>query len=458
MVGADGAHEAPTATRAAASRAPRHRRDAPFPAPLPSTTCARPLATTTADPSPRPAKVMRRRHQASTPARSAKEAAHRHAFAAIQLHECHPACSDSLVETTHADKASGRRKASLRRRCERERERNRSLQALPTAWVMSGTIRRGRRDQSRQQAPGLTLHNAKSMDDLLTDLRMAATHAPAMIPQAEVRAQAGRTATGGILLRRSMRPSTAAPADQARAMEGHGHRQYSSDALGTSQGPVDPASLEPRMFSAIAVHRRRSQAASSSPKPRSDADGQYSADQVASDAAQLFLREGPVDSRYARPAGMEDPRYAGMPTHPAQSLQPRPTSPAARPPQFNAPSTYGGPNSYSVQSFGQASDPWLGLCQRIWRRAPNAAPNFNTFHGHDPRLGANGMQGSLTPARTRTTRRRRRITHRIDRSVRSLRLRRTAHARIRSRHATFRLRARGRCPSSRCRQVAWSRA
>ncbi|GAC76617.1 hypothetical protein PANT_22d00113 [Moesziomyces antarcticus T-34] len=274
---------------------------------------------------------------------------------------------------------------------------NRSLQA-PTNGLGHRQERsdEGVRDQSRQQAPGLTLHNAKSMDDLHRPAH-GSTHAPAMIPQAEVRAQAGLDRDGRYPAPSIMRPSTAAPAGPGARDGGHGHRQYSSDALGTSQGPVDPASLDPRMLQ----RNRSAQAAipSSQQLANHGPTRMASTPQIRSPPMQPnYPARGPVDPRYARPAGMEDPRYAGMPTHPAQSLQPRPTSPAARPPQFNAPSTYGEPNSYSVQSFGQAQRPLApGYVNEFGARAPNAAPNFNTFHGHDPRLGANGMQGSLTP-------------------------------------------------------------
>ncbi len=274
---------------------------------------------------------------------------------------------------------------------------NRSLQA-PANGLGHRQDRsdEGVRDQSRQQAPGLTLHNAKSMDDLHRPAH-GSTHAPAMIPQAEVRAQAGLDRDGRYPAPSIMRPSTAAPAGPGARDGGHGHRQYSSDALGTSKGPVDPASLDPRMLQ----RNRSAQAAipSSQQLANHGPTRMASTPQIRSPPTQPnYPARGPVDPRYARPAGMDDPRFAGMPTHPAQSLQPRPTSPAARPPQFNAPSTYGGPNSYSVQSFGQAQRPLApGYVNEFGVRAPNATPNFNTFHGHDPRLGANGMQGSLTP-------------------------------------------------------------
>lgn len=244
------------------------------------------------------------------------------------------------------------------------------------------------REPSRQQttgpAPSLTLHNARSMDDL-HGVSQPPSQASAITSQADVRKQAGMDRDGRYPAPSIMRPSTAAPAGPGARDSAYGHRQYSSDHQGSNRASVDqiPA-LDPRV-----LQRNRSAQAAipSSQQPVSHGPTRMS--------STPQIRSPPMQSSY--PAqGHIDPRFNAQPPHGAHPMQARPTNLAVRP-QFNAPPNYAGPNSYPAQSFGASPRPMAaGYVNEFGARAPATGANFNTYHGHDPRMTAGAMHAPLT--------------------------------------------------------------
>ncbi|SNX83227.1 related to BCK1 ser/thr protein kinase of the MEKK family [Melanopsichium pennsylvanicum] len=283
--------------------------------------------------------------------------------------------------------SSGRRPSYIeedRPRIEAESRANRSLFAPANG---SGH-RQERSDEGARlgQASGLTLHNARSMDDLHRPLQPA-SQSSAMTSQAEVRKQAGMDRDGRYPAPTIMRPSTAAPAGPGAPGGGSGHRQYSSDVQGSVRVPVDPStSLDARV-----LHRNRSAQAAI---PSSQQLVSHGPIRMSSTSQ---MRSPPMPNGYVA-QGQLDPRFNAQPPHPAHTMQARPASMVGRP-QYAASPTYGGQPQHQAQSYGQATQRSMGpgYVNEFGARAPNAAPTFNTYHGHDPRLNANVMQGSLTP-------------------------------------------------------------
>lgn len=294
---------------------------------------------------------------------------------------------------------SGRRPSHVddeRLRMEAESQSSRTLQA-PT----NGSGHRQERSDEAARAPPLTLHNARSMDDLHR-APQPSSQPPAMTSQAELRKHAGMDRDGRYPAPAIMRPSTAAPAGPGTRESGPGHRQYSSDAQSNARVPSDPTvALDARL-----LQRNRSAQASIPSSQQIINHGptrMSSTPQIRSPPMQTAYTSqgpGPGDPRFARPAGFDDPRFGGQPPHPGQAMQARTSHLSARP-QYPGPPNYGGQNPYQSQSFGQAGPRPMGpgYVNEFGARAPVSGPSFNTYHGHghDPRAGANGMQGSLTP-------------------------------------------------------------
>ena len=286
--------------------------------------------------------------------------------------------------------SSGRRPSHVEDERPRiEAEPQRSLQAPPNGSShrqerSDEGARETARPQVSAQAPGLTLHNTRSMDDLHRPAQPA-FQSSAMTSQAEVRKQAEMDRDGRYPSPALMRPSTAAPAGPGARDSGHGHRQYSSDAQGG--GRVDPTSaLDSRMLQ----RNRSAQAAIPS--------GQ----QLVSHGPTRMtstpqIRSPPLQPKFAV-QGHVDPRFNGQIPHSAHTMQVRPANLLVHP-QYTAPPSYGAQNAYQAQSFGQATPRPMGpgYVNEFGARAPSAGANFNTYHGHDPRLNANGMQNSLGP-------------------------------------------------------------
>ncbi|SPO21850.1 related to BCK1 ser/thr protein kinase of the MEKK family [Ustilago trichophora] len=276
-------------------------------------------------------------------------------------------------------------------RLEAESHANRSLQAPPNGpghrqERSDEGLRETSRQQMARQAHGLTLHNARSMDDLPRQPQPSSQPSP-ITSQAEVRKQAGMDRDGRYPAPAIMRPSTAAPAGPGARESGSGHRQYSSDAQGSGRPPVDPvASLDAR----ILQRNRSAQAAI----PSSQQVVSHGPTRMSSTPQ---IRSPPLQNAYAS-QGHADPRFNTQPPHSAHGMQARPANMVARP-QYTAPPNYGGQAPYQSQSFGQAAPRPMGsgYVNEFGARAPASGPSFNTYHGHDPRLNANGMQGSLTP-------------------------------------------------------------
>ncbi|KAJ1028652.1 hypothetical protein NDA16_001818 [Ustilago loliicola] len=309
--------------------------------------------------------------------------------------------SSSMTPNTpavHSSASSGRRPSHVddeRPRMEAESQSNRTLHAPP-----NGSSHRQERSDEVARAPALILHNARSMDDLHR-APQPSSQPPAMTSPAELRKQAGMDRDGRYPAPAIMRPSTAAPAGPGTRESGQGHRQYSSDAPGNGRAPLDPtAALDARL-----LQRNRSAQASIPGSQQQVVNHgptrMSSTPQIRSPPMQTaYAAQGSVDPRFARPAGFDDPRFNGQPTHAAHGMPARPNTMTARP-QYPGPPTYGGQNPYQSQSFSQAAPRPMGpgYVNEFGARAPASGPNFNTYHGHsyDPRVGANGMQGSLTP-------------------------------------------------------------
>ncbi|SJX61747.1 related to BCK1 ser/thr protein kinase of the MEKK family [Sporisorium reilianum f. sp. reilianum] len=248
----------------------------------------------------------------------------------------------------------------------------------------------GARDSSRQQTlgptSGLTLHNARSMDDLHRPAQPA-PEPSTMTTQAKVRKQAGMDRDGRYPAPAIMRPSTAAPAGTGARDTGSSHRQYSSDAQSSGRPPVDPASgLDARM-----LQRNRSAQAAIPSSQQLVSHGPVRM------SSQPQIRSPPMQNAYVGQAQV-DPRFNAQPPHSAHAMQARPSNMVARP-QYSAPASYAGPPTYQAQSFAQGTPRPIapGYVNEFGVRAPASGPNFNTYHGHDPRMNANAMQGSLTP-------------------------------------------------------------
>ncbi|SPC66915.1 related to BCK1 ser/thr protein kinase of the MEKK family [Ustilago sp. UG-2017b] len=280
-----------------------------------------------------------------------------------------------------------------RPRIEAESQSNRNLHA-----PANKSNHRQERSDEVARAPPLTLHNARSMDDLHRPPQPSFQPA-AMTSQAELRKQAGMDRDGRYPAPAIMRPSTAAPAGPGSRESGPEHRQYSSNAQSSGRPALNPtAALDARM-----LHRNRSAQASIPGSQQVTNHGptrMSSTPQIRSPPMQsTYVPPGAGDPRFARPAGFDDPRFNGQVTHAAHTMQARPNNMAARP-QYPGPLTYGGQGPYQSQSFGQAGPRPIGpaYVNEFGARATASGPNFNTYHGHshNPRVGANGMQGSLT--------------------------------------------------------------
>ncbi|CDW98684.1 hypothetical protein [Sporisorium scitamineum] len=248
----------------------------------------------------------------------------------------------------------------------------------------------GARESSRQQSlgqtSGLTLHNARSMDDLHRPAPPA-SEPSTMTTQAEVRKQAGVDRDGRYPAPAIIRPSTAAPTDTGARDTGSSHRQYSSDAQASGRPPIDPATgLDPRM-----LQRNRSAQAAIPSSQQLVSHGPVRM------SSTPQIRSPPMQNAYVA-QGQVDPRFSPQPPHSAHAVQARPANMVARP-QYSAPASYAGSSAYQAQSFGQATPRPMGpgYVNEFGARAPASGPNFNTYHGHDPRMNANAMHGSLTP-------------------------------------------------------------
>lgn len=345
--------------------------------------------------------VQDRRSIASSGDGSANESWARHgasasdgAPSAIPTQRSSSVNANASAAQSSSSGSAGRHPSNLeddRQRYDAEPGVNRSLHAPATGsghWQERSDegARESLRVQTTAQLPGLTLHNAKSMDDLHRPSQ-SASQPSTLTTQAEVRKQAGMDRDGRYPTPAIMRPSTAAPAGAGARESASSHRQYSSDALGSSRSPQEPTlGLDPRMLqrnrSAQAAIPSGQQLVNHGPTRMS------STPQIRSPPMQhVYLGQGQID-----------PRFNTQPPHSAHPMQAHPSNMVARPPYSAAPSFASQP-AYQSQSFGQAALRPMGhgFVNEFGARAPAASVNFNTYHGHDPRMNASAMQGSLTP-------------------------------------------------------------
>ncbi|KAJ9478244.1 Serine/threonine-protein kinase BCK1/SLK1/SSP31 [Pseudozyma hubeiensis] len=245
----------------------------------------------------------------------------------------------------------------------------------------------GARDSLRvrtvEQTHALTLHNARSMDDLHRPAQHA-TQPSATALQAEVRKQASMDRDGRYPTPAILRPSTAAPAGTGAREGGSSHRQYSSDAQSSGRAPPEP--VDPRL-----LQRNRSAQASI---PGGQQVVGHGPTRMSSTPQ---IRSPPMQNAYVG-QGQIDPRFHTQPPHSAHPMNAAPSNMVARP-QYSAPPSFAGHPAYQAQSFGHGGPRTMGQghVNEFGVRAPISGPVFNTYHGHDPRMNGNVMQGSLTP-------------------------------------------------------------